>query len=78
MHGKLKIFSGNSNPVLYERICETLGVPPGKALVGAFSDGEVRVEIQENVRGGDVFLLQSTCRPVNQHLMELLVLIDAV
>jgi len=78
MHGKLKIFSGNSNPVLYERICEILGVPPGKALVGAFSDGEVRVEIQENVRGGDVFLLQSTCRPVNQHLMELLVLIDAV
>ena len=78
MHGKLKIFSGNSNPVLYERICKILGVPTGKALVGTFSDGEVRVEIQENVRGGDVFLLQSTCRPVNQHLMELLVLIDAV
>jgi ribose-phosphate pyrophosphokinase len=78
MHAKLKIFYGNSNPILCERICEILGVAPGKALVGAFSDGEVRVEIQENVRGGDVFLLQSTCRPVNQYLMELLLLIDAV
>jgi ribose-phosphate pyrophosphokinase len=78
IRGSMKIFGGNSNPALHQAICDTLDVPPGRALVGSFSDGEVRVEIHENVRGKDVYLLQSTCRPINQNIVELLVLIDAV
>jgi ribose-phosphate pyrophosphokinase len=78
MRDQIRIFCGNSNPVLHRAICGVLDVAPGRALVGSFSDGEVRVEIHENVRGRDVYLLQSTCRPVNKHVMELLVLIDAV
>jgi ribose-phosphate pyrophosphokinase len=74
----MKIFGGNSNPTLQQAICDTLDVTPGRALVSSFSDGEVRVEIHENVRGKDVYLVQSTCRPINQNLVELLVLIDAV
>ena len=77
MYG-VKIFSGNSNPQLAENICRNLGLPLGKALVSTFSDGEIRVEIQENVRGADVFVVQSGCHPVNDNLMELLVMIDAL
>jgi ribose-phosphate pyrophosphokinase len=73
----LKIFSGNSNPELAHQICDSLEIPLGRALVGTFSDGEIRVEIGENVRGADVFVIQSGAHPVNDHLMELLVMIDA-
>lgn len=75
---KIKVFSGNSNPVLSEKICEKLEVSLGKANVSTFSDGETRVEINENVRGMDVFIIQSTCPPVNDNCMELLILIDAM
>ncbi len=73
----MKVFAGNSNPVLSNKICDILEIPLGKALVGRFSDGEIRVEINENVRGADVFVIQSGAVPVNDHLMELLVMIDA-
>jgi len=72
------IFSGNSNPPLAQEVCSILGVPRGEAMVGRFSDGEVRIEIRQNVRGMDVFVIQSTCPPVNENLMELLVLVDAL
>ena len=75
---ELKIFSGNSNPALAEKICAHLKVPIGKAEVKTFSDGEVLVEIDESVRGADVFVIQSTCPPVNNNLMELLIMIDAL
>jgi len=74
----MKIFSGNSNPELAQKICQQLGIPLGRALVGRFSDGEIRVEIHENVRGADVFVIQSGAHPVNDHLMELLVMVDAL
>jgi ribose-phosphate pyrophosphokinase len=73
-----RIFTGNANPVLAQKICDILDIPLGKALVSAFSDGEIRVEIGDNVRGRDVFLIQSTCPPANHNLMELLIMIDAV
>jgi len=73
----LKVFSGNAHPALTREICEHLGVPLGRAFVGRFPDGEVRIQIQENVRGADVFVIQSTCRPVNDNLMELLIMLDA-
>ncbi|ATB49319.1 ribose-phosphate pyrophosphokinase [Corallococcus macrosporus] len=73
-----KVFAGNSNPGLAHRICEYLKRPLGKAEVGRFSDGEIHVEIGENVRGHDVFVLQSTCPPANDHLMELLIMCDAL
>jgi len=76
--GELKVFSGNSNRPLAEKICDYLGVPLGRAEVRTFSDGEVMVEIDESVRGADVFVVQSTCPPVNDNLMELLVMIDAL
>lgn len=72
------MFAGNSNPLLMERVCRHLGVFAGKALISRFSDGEVRVEIGENVRGKDTFILQSTCPPVNENIVELLVLMDAL
>lgn len=75
---KIRIFSGNANKKLAEDICRNLGVPLGKANVTTFSDGETRVEIDENVRGMDVFIIQSTCPPVNTTLMELLIMIDAL
>lgn len=75
---KMRIFSGNSNFPLAEKICIALGVSVGKANVTTFSDGETRVEINENVRGMDVFIIQSTCPPVNDNCMELLILIDAM
>ncbi|MBW1987993.1 MAG: ribose-phosphate pyrophosphokinase [Deltaproteobacteria bacterium] len=77
MNGDLQIFTGNANPALAKRICEYLHLPLGAALVKNFSDGETRVEIQENVRGKDVYIVQSTCPPVNENLMELLLMIDA-
>jgi len=75
---RMRIFSGNANLELAGKIAENLGVPLGKANVTAFSDGETRVEIDENVRGSDVFIIQPTCPPVNITLMELLIMIDAV
>lgn len=73
----IRIFSGNANIPLVEKICAFLNVSMGKALVRNFGDGETFVEIQENVRGEHVFVVQPTCRPANHHLMELLILIDA-
>ena len=75
---RLKLFGGNSNPELTAKICQHLQIPQGKAVVQTFSDGEIMVEIGENVRGRDVFVVQSTCAPVNHNLMELLVLMDAL
>ena len=78
-HGKdIKIFSGNSNRPLAEAICREMGAQMGNAEVGAFSDGENYVSIYETVRGSDVFVVQSTCSPVNDNLMELLIMIDAL
>ena len=78
-HGKdIKIFSGNSNPKLALDICKKLGTQLGNAEVGTFSDGEKSVSIYETVRGSDVFVVQSTCSPVNDNLMELLIMIDAM
>jgi ribose-phosphate pyrophosphokinase len=74
----LKIFTGNSNIPLAEEICHSFNMPLGNAKVGTFSDGEIMVEIQENVRGMDVFIIQSICSPVNEHLMELLIMVDAM
>jgi len=71
------IFSGNSNPELAQKICNYLNVPMGKAKVKTFSDGEIQIEINENVRLKDVFIVQSTCPPVNDNLVELLLMIDA-
>jgi len=75
---KLRIFSGNSNPVLYQEICEELGIEKGDAEVKQFSDGETLTEIKENVRGLNVFVLQSCCRPSNDNIMELLIMMDAL
>jgi ribose-phosphate pyrophosphokinase len=76
--GRLRIFTGNSNPILVQQISDRLGTPIGDAMVKTFSDGEINVEIRESVRGMDVFVIQSICRPVNTNLMELLILIDAL
>ncbi|MGH8225189.1 MAG: ribose-phosphate pyrophosphokinase [Gammaproteobacteria bacterium] len=76
--GSMMVFAGNANPRLAAEIAAHLGLPIGKANVGRFSDGEVMVEILENVRGRDVFLVQSTCPPTNDTLMELLVIVDAM
>lgn len=79
LHGKdIKIFSGNSNRALAEEIAERIGLPVGKATVGKFSDGETSINIGEVVRGSDVFIIQSTCDPVNDNLVELLIMIDAM
>ena len=75
--GKLAIFSGNSNLPLTQKICEYLDMPLGGAKVKTFSDGEIQIEIDENVRSKDVFIVQSTCHPVNDNLVELLLMIDA-
>jgi ribose-phosphate pyrophosphokinase len=75
---RLKLFGGNANSELTAKICQHLQIPQGKAVVETFSDGEIMVEIGENVRGRDVFVVQSTCAPVNHNLMELLVIIDAL
>jgi len=73
----MAVFTGNANPMLAQDIARHLTQPLGRAFVGRFSDGEIQVEIMENVRGKDVFLVQSTCPPANEHLMELLVMADA-
>ena len=78
MLNNLKIVSGNANIKLAQEICNELNIPLGKANVKKFSDGEIQVEIEENVRGMDVFVLQSTCTPVNRSLMELLIMMDAI
>ncbi len=73
----IKIFCGNSNPAFAKTVCDELWLPLGKSVVQQFADGEASVSLNETVRGSDVFLIQSTCKPVNDHLMELLVMIDA-
>lgn len=78
LHGKdIKIFSANSNKIVAQGIATALGLPLGKSEVKAFADGECAVSIGESVRGSDVFVVQSTCKPVNDHIMELLIMIDA-
>src|SRR6202522_113066 len=74
---KFKIFSGTANAPLADEVCNFLGMPRGQAMLKRFADGEVYVQIQENVRGCDVFVMQPTCRPVDENLMELLLMIDA-
>src|ERR1700723_2777972 len=74
---KFKIFSGTANAPLADEVCNFLGMPRGQAMVKRFADGEVYIQIQENVRGCDVFVMQPTCRPVDEHLVELLLMIDA-
>ncbi len=78
LNNKIKVFSGNANVPLAKKMVENLGVPLGMANVSTFSDGETRVEIDENVRGMDVFIIQPTCSPVNVTSMELLIMIDAM
>ncbi|MBI4402210.1 MAG: ribose-phosphate pyrophosphokinase [Nitrospirae bacterium] len=78
MYKELKLFSGNANPALAREICGYLGVHPGEATVSSFSDGEIRVKIDENVRGADVFVVQSCSEPVNTSIIELLIMIDAL
>ncbi|HSB14551.1 MAG TPA: ribose-phosphate pyrophosphokinase [Bryobacteraceae bacterium] len=75
---RLKVFTGNANPSLAAELCACLGCTVGSALVKPFSDGEMYVQIQENVRGADVFVVQPTCTPVEQHLFELLLMLDAL
>ncbi len=78
IHGKdIKIFTGNAYPKAAEDIAKNLGLPLGKCAVGHFADGEVSVSPEESVRGSDVFIVQSTCNPVNDNLMELIIMIDA-
>ena len=77
-HGKdMKIFTGNANPALAQEICKLIGIKLGEAEVKSFADGEASVSLYETVRGSDVFLINSTCKPVNDSLMELLIMIDA-
>ncbi|HZE21871.1 MAG TPA: ribose-phosphate pyrophosphokinase, partial [Desulfobaccales bacterium] len=78
LNNSLRIFTGNATPELAHKICGHLSLSLGQALVSTFSDGEIRVEIADNVRGQDVFLIQSICPPTNHNLMELLIMIDAV
>ena len=75
---QLEVFTGNSNPALAREVTEHLGVKMGEAEVGRFPDGEVMIEIRENVRGGDCFIIQSICTPPNENLMELILLTDAL
>ncbi len=75
---RLKVFTGNANPALAREICDCLGCDLGEASVKTFSDGEIYLQIQENVRGADVFVVQPTCTPVDRNLLELLLMIDAL
>ncbi len=77
-HSKLKIFAGSSNPELAEKICQDLDIKLGKCDLSRFSDGEIHFQIKDNVRGRDVFVVQTTCTPVDEHLMELLLMMDAL
>jgi len=74
----IKLFGGTSNPALTLEVCDYLGIQPGKILAKTFSDGEIQVEIGENIRGRDVFVIQSTCTPVNDNLVQLLIIMDAM
>ena len=74
----MKLFAGNAVPELAQKVADRLYTKLGNAKVGRFSDGEISVEIHENVRGSDVFIIQSTCAPTNDNLMELIVMIDAL
>ena len=76
-HPELKVFSGSANRDLAQKISEFIGVPLGKATISSFPDGETYIKIDENIRGRDVFIVQPTCPPTNQHLMELLIMVDA-
>lgn len=78
MKPEMKLFGGTSNPDLTLEVCRYLGVEPGLIMAGTFSDGETQVEIRENIRGKDAFVLQSTCTPVNDNLMQLLIIMDAL
>src|SRR5213596_416953 len=75
---RMRIFTGNGNPKLAEAVVRHMNISLGRCIVGRFSDGEVMVELLENVRGRDVFVLQSTCAPTNDNLMEILVMVDAL
>ncbi|MFO1305391.1 MAG: ribose-phosphate pyrophosphokinase [Burkholderiales bacterium] len=75
---RMRIFTGNANPKLAEAVCKHLNISLGRCVVDRFSDGEVMVELMENVRGRDVFILQSTCAPTNDNLMEIMVMVDAL
>jgi ribose-phosphate pyrophosphokinase len=77
-YDSLMVFTGNANPKLAEDVVKHLNIPLGRATVGRFSDGEVMVELLENVRGKDVFVLQSTCTPTNDSLMEVMLMVDAL
>ena len=77
-YGNMMVFAGNANPQLANEIAQRLNLPLGNAIVGEFSDGEVMVEIMENVRGNDIFIVQPTCAPTDKNLMELLVMVDAM
>src|ERR1700737_3847557 len=78
VNDNMMVFTGNANPALAAGVARQLGMPLGKAMVSRFSDGEIQVEIQENVRGKDTFVLQSTCAPTNDNLMELMIMVDAL
>jgi ribose-phosphate pyrophosphokinase len=78
MESKLQVFSGSANPALAAEIADILGIPLGHAFVGTFRDEETRIRIEDNVRGADVFVVQPTCRPVDHHIMELLMMIEAL
>jgi len=74
---EMKVFSGSANRELAQRICDYIGVPLGQAMISSFPDGETYIKIEENIRGRDVFIVQPTCPPTNEHLMELLIMVDA-
>lgn len=78
MNNEIRVFSGTANPELAKKICAYLGVPLGSANIGHFPDGEISLKIEEDVRGRDVFIVQPTCPPVNENLMELLIMIDSL
>ena len=78
MSSKMMVFTGNANPALARKVADRLYLAMGNAAVSKFSDGEITVELNENVRGKDVFVLQSTCHPTNDNIIELLLIIDAL
>jgi ribose-phosphate pyrophosphokinase len=78
MASRLQVFTGSANPALAGEITDILGIPMGRAFVGIFKDEETRIRIEDNVRGADVFVVQPTCRPVDHHIMELLIMIEAL
>ena len=77
-HERLQVFAGNANPALATEICAALELPQSEAMVRQFSDGEIYLQLKENVRGADVFVIQPTCTPVDRNIMELLLMIDAL